>query len=1519
LHSDTWLICAAISPAEVGPVLKRLQFFVPVFSLAIFAFLTSPSIGQEVGSSSTTKAKEMDRDDPARRAAWFWHGRIAPPGESSAELRHRAYQQKMQMRAARAAQASAAAVPHAAQLNQWTPLGPAPLLSDATTPTHSGGLQDYLAVSGRATSVLIDPADTTGNTVYLGGAFGGLWKSVNAAASDPKSVTWTPLIDQKETLAVGAIAVRPGGGVLLAGTGEANSSGDSYYGLGVLRSTDSGATWSLIASADGTAHPFKGLAFSRIAWSTANTSLVVATTAGSPVAGFTGAGTTGTRGIYYSTDAGVTWKLATVKDGSVALTAPAASASGVVYNAAANKFFAAIRAHGIYSSTDGANWTRLVNQPDPSGFLGAGNCPSTSNATTCHLYRAELAAVPGRNELYTWIVWIDFTNGTVNDGGIWRTTNGGTSWIQLTEAGLTDCGDGGGCGVSQGTYNLELAAVPNGSATDLYAGAINLYKCTLADSQVTTTTCTNPNANPTTSWMNLTHVYGCNPLSSLAHVHPDQHALDFKVLSGGSDLMYFANDGGIYRALDGFTGLTTGDCAGTNAFDTLNTNLSMTQFVSFSQHPTDFNTILGGTQDNGSPASASATASTLWFSVNGGDGGFNEINPSNPNEWFVTNTDVTIQRCLVGSLCLGQLFPYVVLSDQVGGDHGAFYTSYTLDPAATTNSELIVGTCRVWRGTGDGITSGWATSTPAGDALSFNFETGTVVACTGNEVNLVRSLAVGGAKDTNGLSKVIYAVTDGTGPVTGAAGGQIFGSTNAGGGTAQWLNLSSAATGFANPNHYPISDAAMDPADATGSTAYVTVQGFGGAHVWKTTNAGTNWTDFTGTGVGALPDAPANSVVVDGGTVYVGTDVGVFSSATGAASWTEVGPAPASGNAGYIPNVPVTKLRMFNSNGNRLLRASTYGRGIWEFPLSISNDYLINISNTAQTIYVGQTATFSGTLSASGSYSSPVNLSCAAGSTNPPTTCAASSSPVTPTAGGAPFSINASGAAGPYTFNVQGVGTDVSSTQHSAPVTLNIVDFTLGAPNPASVSVNVPNTSNPIQFTVTPVGPFTDTVVLTCNNLPAGANCNFSPSASLNVVPNTPVPVTLTISTASSPPAGTYSNVQISAQAVTNPAPAPRTQTLTLTVTAGPDFSITATSPTFLANYAGRGSIFTGTLTSFNGYNKNVTISCAGAPASVTCTPLPNQLVPNSGGVAFQVTAIGTTPGAFNFNIQVSDGTITHTVPITFSVLDFGFATSGASTATVSSGQTATFALAFTLQGGTNYPFAVTYSCANITPANSLLTCSFNPTQLTANSAAQTVTLSVTSTGFHGTQIKPQSRNSRNRLFLPLGVSAFGLVLAGWARGRPFYKWKVVMDTSLAMVLIGVLVACGGGSSPPPPAQVSVSVAAASPTPFIGQTDQMTPTVRNATNTAVTWSLSGAGCSGTTCGSIDSNGLYTAPSAVPNPANVTITATSQQDSTKSGAAIVTVQQSTPPTTYTITVTATDGTLSHSTNVTLTVN
>ena len=536
------------------------------------------------------------------------HGRLIP-GESAAALRYRAHAQKMQLRAEQAARMNTAiAAATTTAIGIWTPLGPAPLASDAT----GFGQQDYGWVSGRATAVAVDPADATGNTVYIGGAYGGIWKSTNAGplSLSPSNVSWSPLIDNQATLAVGSIAVQPGNtdptkSVILVGTGETNSSMDSYYGLGILRSADAGNTWALITQDSSGAHPFAGMGFSKIAFSTANPSLVVAAAAGASQGVIDGLENpvSANRGIYYSNNGGVSWSYASIND--VGTVIQPNSATSVIYNAGAGKFFAAIRFHGFYSSSDSVNWTRLATQP---GGLSTFACPTTPASQGCPIYRGEFAVMPGRNEMYVWYV-----DENENDQGIWQTTDGGNTWTQLDDSGITNCGDfSGGCGTAQGSYNLELAAVPNGlTATDLYAGAINIYKCTISS---LSPVCSGTGQG---TFLNLTHVYGCAPnFGSIAHVHPDQHDLDF-IVANSKAILYFANDGGIYRALDGYSGLTTGDCGGTNQFESLNQTLgSMSQFVSFSQHPSDLNTILGGTQDNGSPATTSAATSTSWFNVN---------------------------------------------------------------------------------------------------------------------------------------------------------------------------------------------------------------------------------------------------------------------------------------------------------------------------------------------------------------------------------------------------------------------------------------------------------------------------------------------------------------------------------------------------------------------------------------------------------------------------------------------------------------------------------------------------------------------------------------------------------------------------------------------------------------------------------------------------------------------------------------------------------------------------------------
>ena len=87
---------------------------------------------------------------------------------------------------------------------------------------------------------------------------------------------------------------------------------------------------------------------------------------------------------------------------------------------------------------------------------------------------------------------------------------------------------------------------------------------------------------------------------------------------------------------------------------------------------------------------------------------------------------------------------------------------------------------------------------------------------------------------------------------------------------------------------------------------------------------------------------------------------------------------------------------------------------------------------------------------------------------------------------------------------------------------------------------------------------------------------------------------------------------------------------------------------------------------------------------------------------------------------------------------------------------------------------------------------------------------------------------------------------------------------------------------------VAVTVTPKTASTTTGAVQQFAGTVTGTTNTAVTWTTSGTGCSGNTCGTISSSGLYTAPTVVPSPATVTITATSVSDPSKSASATVTV-------------------------------
>ena len=117
----------------------------------------------------------------------------------------------------------------------WTAVGPAQIAS-----------QSYGLVTGRVTSVAIDPADASGNTVYVGTTGGGVWKTTDAGHS------WSNISDGFFSVAsIGAVEVAlSDSNVVYVGTGSSKIRSNISIGHGMYRSADAGKTWKFIGLSD---------------------------------------------------------------------------------------------------------------------------------------------------------------------------------------------------------------------------------------------------------------------------------------------------------------------------------------------------------------------------------------------------------------------------------------------------------------------------------------------------------------------------------------------------------------------------------------------------------------------------------------------------------------------------------------------------------------------------------------------------------------------------------------------------------------------------------------------------------------------------------------------------------------------------------------------------------------------------------------------------------------------------------------------------------------------------------------------------------------------------------------------------------------------------------------------------------------------------------------------------------------------------------------------------------------------
>lgn len=348
-------------------------------------------------------------------------------------------------------------------------------------------------IAGRIRAVLVDPRNP--QTVYIGSAGGGIWKSTN------EGVTWRAMSDFLPNLRINCIAMHPtNSNILLAGNGEGwvYWQGGYMYGKGIYRTDDTGETWYPIPSTVQPGDKKFEYVFD-VTFDPFNPTTILAAT---------------NNGIYRSTDDGTTWarRYPTVSSRRALQIIFSKTVQGLAY--------AAMNEMGVYKSTDaGLSWADI----------------STGKINASNFDRIQIAVAPSNSNIVI-ASYID-AGSSETCIGVWKTTDGGTNWTKIstpTNEWTNDTYVG-----AQGSYNNILAFHPT-DPNKVFAGGIDIYQSN----------------NGGNAWGRISNAY--TP-SSLPFVHPDHHAIAFNPVNprimyfghdGGIDRT--ANGGG------GFEPRTTG-------------------------------------------------------------------------------------------------------------------------------------------------------------------------------------------------------------------------------------------------------------------------------------------------------------------------------------------------------------------------------------------------------------------------------------------------------------------------------------------------------------------------------------------------------------------------------------------------------------------------------------------------------------------------------------------------------------------------------------------------------------------------------------------------------------------------------------------------------------------------------------------------------------------------------------------------------------------------------------------------
>lgn len=372
---------------------------ISLVTLIIISLLTPAAVAQ-------VKPQGVDRSQfqrlrgvkPFERWLWEFEQRAYPLDRIPEGAKDRAFKRTKEAKAAsapRPAKGAAALTSQAITGSVWQSLGPKPITGGQTDPPSP--------VSGRVADVAVDP--TNANHWLIGAAQGGIWQTFDGGS------TWSPTSDDQPTLAMGAIAFAPSSpNIVYAGTGEASFGGDFYGGAGVLKSTNGGSSWSLVASS-----PFTKMGFSDIKVDPTNPNVLLAAVArsmGVPL---------GQGAVYKSTNGGVSWSQ---KLAGVATDLEVNPFNFNIQYAGIGEIVGSAQ-NGLYRSFDGGETWSIIPGPWNDSVGGIG--------------RVELAISPSNPDvLYISIQdAINISNPQPTDRqllGVWRTTNASSpspSWTAL--------------------------------------------------------------------------------------------------------------------------------------------------------------------------------------------------------------------------------------------------------------------------------------------------------------------------------------------------------------------------------------------------------------------------------------------------------------------------------------------------------------------------------------------------------------------------------------------------------------------------------------------------------------------------------------------------------------------------------------------------------------------------------------------------------------------------------------------------------------------------------------------------------------------------------------------------------------------------------------------------------------------------------------------------------------------------------------------------------------------------------